>query len=73
MNEHHSIKTPPIASLQSELKKDMADEFGGYIWQFSPQRISQMLSPKRLMSTYIAGLITDGHKGPLHPTLDDLV
>ncbi|KAJ7889100.1 hypothetical protein B0H14DRAFT_3855828 [Mycena olivaceomarginata] len=66
-----TLNTAPVASLQSELKKDIADEFGGHIWQFSPKRISQMLSPKRLKSAYTKSLITSGQKGPLHPRLDD--
>ncbi|KAJ7883666.1 hypothetical protein B0H14DRAFT_3857259 [Mycena olivaceomarginata] len=66
-----TLNTAPVASLQSELKKDIADEFGGHIWQFSPKRISQMLSPKHLKSAYTKALITSGQKGPLHPRLDD--
>lgn len=66
-----TLDTAPVASLQSELKKDIADEFGGHIWQFSPKRISQMLSPKHLKSAYTKALITSGQKGPLHPRLDD--
>ncbi|KAJ7856506.1 hypothetical protein B0H14DRAFT_3864980 [Mycena olivaceomarginata] len=67
----HSYGSAPVASLQSELKKDIADEFGGHIWQFSPKRISQMLSPKHLKSAYTKALVTSGQKGPLHPRLDD--
>ncbi|KAJ7751526.1 hypothetical protein DFH07DRAFT_1032410 [Mycena maculata] len=66
-----TLNTASVASLQSELKKDIADEFGGHIWQFSPKRISQMLSPKHLKSAYTKALITSGQKGPLHPRLDD--
>ncbi|KAJ7803019.1 hypothetical protein B0H14DRAFT_3154698 [Mycena olivaceomarginata] len=66
-----TLNTAPVASLQSELKKDIADEFGGHIWQFSPKRISQMLSPKHLKSAYTKALVTSGQKGPLHPRLDD--
>ncbi|KAJ7726197.1 hypothetical protein B0H14DRAFT_2268463, partial [Mycena olivaceomarginata] len=66
-----TLNTAPVTSLQSELKKDLAHELGGHIWQFSPQRISQMLSPKCLKPGYTNDLITSGQKGPLHPSLDD--
>ncbi|KAJ7223091.1 hypothetical protein GGX14DRAFT_657162 [Mycena pura] len=62
-----TLDTESVARRQSEMKK----EFGGRIWQFSPQRISQMLSPKRLKPTYTERLIATGHRGPLHPILDD--
>ncbi|KAJ7507201.1 hypothetical protein B0H11DRAFT_194572 [Mycena galericulata] len=66
-----TLNTAPVASLQSELKEDIADEFGGHIWQFPAKEISRMLSPKRLKSEYTKALITSGQKGPLHPSLDD--
>ncbi|KAJ7899575.1 hypothetical protein B0H14DRAFT_3779573 [Mycena olivaceomarginata] len=66
-----TMDTAPVASLQSELKKTMADEFGGHIWEFPPEMLAQMLSPKRLKPAYFEGLIARGHQGPLHPTLDD--
>ncbi|KAJ7442227.1 hypothetical protein B0H11DRAFT_2083070, partial [Mycena galericulata] len=66
-----TLNTAPVASLQSALKKDIADEFGGHIWQFPAKKISRMLSPKRLKTEYTKTLITSGQKGPLHPSLDD--
>ncbi|KAJ7479312.1 hypothetical protein B0H11DRAFT_2280857 [Mycena galericulata] len=68
-----TLNTAPVASLQSALKKDIADEFGGHIWQFPAKKISRMLSPKRLKTEYTKTLITSGQKGPLHPSLDDHV
>ncbi|KAF8204278.1 hypothetical protein K438DRAFT_2098551 [Mycena galopus ATCC 62051] len=63
----YNADTPPVAALQSDLKRAMSDEFDGHIWEFEPETISQMLSPKRLKAEYFKDLLAIGHKGPSIP------
>ncbi|KAG8771958.1 hypothetical protein FRC16_005770, partial [Serendipita sp. 398] len=62
-----SSNPPPNSTLQAELKLKMRNEIGNQTFQFPADTIAKMLSPKRLLSTYVNKRPSE----PEHPSLDD--